>query len=195
MNTAPTPTSTRTRPGPAGTARTGQPVTYAGTAPAALIGRTVNVRPYYHRPVAGESAISQHAEQCHTGCVVEVFGTEMLVVAFTPGAPGNARQAFYPGELHDPNTCTCYACTHPATYVTDAQSRTGLGPAQAAATTRHTCNDGQGPYFGRLTDGCPRCAELKAGAEPVRWHRASQYPYQPHTCTDRCMPVCTANDW
>jgi hypothetical protein len=62
-------------------------------------------------------------------------------------------------------------------------------------TTPHTCNNGEGPYFGRLTDGCPRCEELKAGAEPVHWHRAPQYPYQPHACTDRCMPVCTANDW
>ena len=60
-------------------------------------------------------------------------------------------------------------------------------------TTTHTCNDGEGPYFGRLTEGCPRCAELKDGAPPVQWRRPA--PYQPHTCTDRCQPVCTANDW
>ncbi|MFE2693651.1 hypothetical protein [Streptomyces mirabilis] len=34
------------------------------------------------------------------------------------------------------------------------------------ATTRHTCG---GPVFGRLTDGCPRCDELSAGAEPVQF--------------------------
>jgi len=62
-------------------------------------------------------------------------------------------------------------------------------------TTPHTCNDGEGPYFGRLTDGCARCAELRDGAAPVRWRRRTQYPYQPHHCTDRCMPICTANDW
>ena len=193
MNTATTPA--RARSGPTETARTGHALTYAGAAPADLIGRTVNVRPYYHRPIGHGSAISQLAEQCHTGCVVEVFGSEMVVVAFAPGAPGNARQAFYPGELHDPDACACRACIQPATADADAQSRTDLGRAQAAATRRHTCNDGHGPHFGRLTDGCPRCEELKAGAEPVRWHRAQQYPYQPHTCTDRCMPVCTANDW
>lgn len=34
-------------------------------------------------------------------------------------------------------------------------------------TTRHTCG---GPVFGRKTPGCPRCDELLAGAEPVRWN-------------------------
>lgn len=33
--------------------------------------------------------------------------------------------------------------------------------------TLHTCNDGCGPDFGRLTQGCPRCDELRAGA-PTR---------------------------
>lgn len=33
------------------------------------------------------------------------------------------------------------------------------------ARTQHTCG---GPKFGRLTAGCPRCDELRAGAEPVR---------------------------
>ena len=35
--------------------------------------------------------------------------------------------------------------------------------------TKHTCN---GPTFGRLTPGCPRCDELAAGAAPRRWHGA-----------------------
>lgn len=28
--------------------------------------------------------------------------------------------------------------------------------------------------FGRKVDGCPRCEELKAGAEPVRWRQSKQ---------------------
>lgn len=36
-------------------------------------------------------------------------------------------------------------------------------------TTKHTCNDGNGPAFGRKTPGCPRCDELLAGAAPVAW--------------------------
>ena len=35
-----------------------------------------------------------------------------------------------------------------------------------AVATRHTCG---GPVFGQKTPGCPRCDELLAGAEPVRW--------------------------
>ena len=34
---------------------------------------------------------------------------------------------------------------------------------------RHTCNNGDGPYFGRRTAGCPRCDELTAGAAPREW--------------------------
>ncbi len=36
-------------------------------------------------------------------------------------------------------------------------------------TTKHTCNDGAGPVFGRKTCGCPRCDELLSGAKPVVW--------------------------
>lgn len=36
-------------------------------------------------------------------------------------------------------------------------------------TTKHTCNGGNGPVFGRKTPGCPRCDELAAGATPVKW--------------------------
>lgn len=32
--------------------------------------------------------------------------------------------------------------------------------------TPHTCNDGQGPHFGKKTPGCPRCDELSTGAAP-----------------------------
>ncbi|RBM05656.1 hypothetical protein [Streptomyces sp. PT12] len=67
-----------------------------------------------------------------------------------------------------------------------------------------------GPNFGKKVDGCPRCDELKAGAEPVRqeWrgqaardeemrrrsHEAHFAPGGPHA-TGQCGPVCTFGDW
>ena len=71
-------------------------------------------------------------------------------------------------------------------------------------TTVHTCG---GPVFGRLTDGCPRCDELKAGAAPVQWSpsrrerdrrddelRAAEI--RAHDCrTARCGIVCTFGQW
>ena len=68
-----------------------------------------------------------------------------------------------------------------------------LPAKQAGTTTKHTCNGGEGPHFGRLTGGCPRCEELKAGAKPVRWQRTA--PREPHHCTEACGPICTADDW
>ena len=67
-------------------------------------------------------------------------------------------------------------------------------------TTKHTCG---GPVFGRKTAGCPRCDELIAGAEPVRWdtRRADDearriQAIKNHDCTkSRCGPVCTAFEW
>ncbi len=85
--------------------------------------------------------------------------------------------------------------------------------------TKHTCNDGDGPYFGRLdtTGECPRCAELKNGASPRAWGRARwdrgvrrTWPFDrdadirthfrrdpvtgdcPH---DHCGPISTCFDW
>lgn len=190
-------TATRAPSPPTQTARAEREVTYRGTAPAALVGRTVRAQPFFHRPTEYDngSAIAVQAEQCHTGCVTEVFGAQMVVVAFEQDAPGDTRQAFYPRELHDPDACACRACIHAATAEPEqAQQEADRAPAQPARTTAHTCNDGQGPYFGRLTDGCPRCEELKDGAAPVQWRRP-QETYQPHECTERCAPVCTANDW
>lgn len=48
------------------------------------------------------------------------------------------------------------------------------GEDKSAATTKHTCNDGDGPHFGRLAPPgqCRRCDELRAGAEPVRWRNS-----------------------
>ncbi len=83
-----------------------------------------------------------------------------------------------------------------------------------STTTRHTCG---GPSFGRLTAGCPRCDELLAGAEPVRWagqgrrtrcacgqltepgeftNLCRSCQIARHDCAARgCGPVCTAFDW
>ena len=82
-------------------------------------------------------------------------------------------------------------------------------------TTKHTCG---GPVFGQKTPGCPRCDELLAGAEPVKWGSARGRCVTPgcgqlkergeysatcrscqiraHDCTARnCGRVCTAFDW
>lgn len=78
---------------------------------------------------------------------------------------------------------------------------------KTAGTTKHTCNEGHGPAFGRKTPGCPRCDELLAGAAPVKWghsrrendaqlsreihdHFASTY----HR-SGGCGPVCTFGEW
>ena len=61
----------------------------------------------------------------------------------------------------------------------------------------HTCG---GPVFGRLTGGCPRCDELRAGAAPRQgWGRSSRYDghsTEPHSCQEsNCAPICTWGDW
>lgn len=66
-------------------------------------------------------------------------------------------------------------------------------------TTKHT----HGPNFGRHVADCPRCAELKAGAAPIRWapsrreqdeQRAAEI--RTHDCkTSGCSIVCTFGDW
>ncbi len=71
------------------------------------------------------------------------------------------------------------------------------------ATTKHTCNNGKNPVFGRKTLGCPRCDELIAGAPAVKWtnlkaqHEASQIQaIRNHNCVrSNCGPVCTAFQW
>lgn len=67
-------------------------------------------------------------------------------------------------------------------------------------TTKHTCNNGNGPVFGRKTTGCPRCDELLSGASPVSWGGSKSYRAQlnrqyTHTCSAKCGPVCTADQW
>ena len=71
-------------------------------------------------------------------------------------------------------------------------------------TTKHTCNAGRGPVFGRRVAGCPRCDELTAGAAPVLWAAARKArdtrsltdAIRAHNCkASRCGFVCTAFDW
>jgi hypothetical protein len=70
-------------------------------------------------------------------------------------------------------------------------------------TTKHN----HGAKFGRKVDGCPRCEELKAGAEPVRWNLSRRQQaaiddarraeeIRSHDCrTAGCSVVCTFGDW
>jgi hypothetical protein len=61
-------------------------------------------------------------------------------------------------------------------------------------TTKHN----HAPRFGQKFDGCPRCDELKAGAEPVRWakSRRQQDEIRAHDCRAAgCSIVCTFGDW
>lgn len=73
-----------------------------------------------------------------------------------------------------------------------------------STATKHTCNDGHGPHFGRKTPGCPRCDELLAGAEPVRWSYPSRREQDEQRATEirahdcrlsGCSIVCTFGDW
>jgi len=66
-------------------------------------------------------------------------------------------------------------------------------------TTKHTHR----MVFGRREAGCPRCEELSAGSEPIRWARKSQKQVEArraairaHDCKRAgCGPVCTFGDW
>ncbi len=75
-------------------------------------------------------------------------------------------------------------------------------------TTKHTCNSGNGPVFGRKTIGCPRCDELLAGAPAVKWNirdkRAEEYArseaihahFASHEHrSGKCGPCCTFGEW
>lgn len=67
-------------------------------------------------------------------------------------------------------------------------------------TTKHTHQS----VFGRKVDGCPRCAELAAGAAPIQWsgarraesERMFRAEIRNHSCAaSRCGPVCTFGEW
>jgi len=73
-----------------------------------------------------------------------------------------------------------------------------------STTTKHTCNGGEGPTFGRKTAGCPRCDELLAGAKPVQWGAsvkamqttATLHAIRTHDCrASGCGPICVKFDW
>lgn len=73
-----------------------------------------------------------------------------------------------------------------------------------STNTRHTCNSGDGPYFGRKTPGCPRCDELLNGADPVkswnyhkdRWAAQHLEALKHHDCVkSNCSVICTFGDW
>lgn len=62
--------------------------------------------------------------------------------------------------------------------------------------------------FGRKVDGCPRCAELSAGAEPICWNWRNQAQgdarraqechehFRSHKhVSGGCGPVCTFGEW
>lgn len=70
-------------------------------------------------------------------------------------------------------------------------------------TTKHSHK----PNFGKKVLGCPRCAELEAGAKPIHWNRDSNHGYPtsreiadhfapngPHA-RGTCGPVCAFGDW
>lgn len=70
-------------------------------------------------------------------------------------------------------------------------------------TTKHTCNDGHGPVFGRKIAGCPRCDELIAGAPAVQWANQRESndarrvrEIRAHDCKrSGCGIVCTFGEW
>lgn len=57
--------------------------------------------------------------------------------------------------------------------------------------------------FGKREAGCPRCAELNAGAPVIKWsmiraERDARHlaDIRAHNCKDsRCGPVCTFGEW
>jgi hypothetical protein len=58
--------------------------------------------------------------------------------------------------------------------------------------------------FGRREAGCPRCAQLHAGAPPIQWSNGRRARHaeedrrwlQQHDCRrSNCGPVCTFGDW
>lgn len=113
------------------------------------------------------------------------------------GEIANARTRRALREIADGATATCVIGPHAKRRAEAEVLARRLREREAELTASpvpHTCNDGQGPIFGRRTDGCPRCEQLRHGAAPVQWRRP-QDQYQPHECTDACPPICTANDW
>lgn len=89
------------------------PATWEGTAPGDLVGRYVNVRPYYHVPSSRSSMASARSPYAFAARVVDVLG-DMAVVEFEwadDSTPWRKRAAYWPGELHQGHSaCVCPAC-------------------------------------------------------------------------------------
>lgn len=61
--------------------------------------------------------------------------------------------------------------------------------------------------FGKRVSGCPRCAELDAGAPTIKWRESRQQQDQrqcreirahfdsEHHRSGKCGPVCTFGEW
>lgn len=91
----------------------GEPITHVGEAPKSLVGRLVNVRPYYSVPSGRSSLTSVRSPFVYEAKVIETHGEEMVQVRFTlvnDSAPWNREAAFYPKELHQAHVCECAAC-------------------------------------------------------------------------------------
>lgn len=91
----------------------GEPVTYKEDSPASLIGRLVNVRPFYHAPTERGRLSSVRSPFVFEAHVSEESGTDMVKVRFTwasDSAPWPREAVFYPRELHKVLSCECAAC-------------------------------------------------------------------------------------
>ena len=74
-----------------------------------------------------------------------------------------------------------------------------------ANETKKTTKHNHPMVFGRREAGCPRCAELNAGAPVIRWagmdskrrfEAQSIAAIHAHNCAAAgCGPVCTFGDW
>jgi hypothetical protein len=90
----------------------GEPITHEGESPESLVGRLVNVRPYYHAP-KGRSGLAPTRSPFVFEAYVTEAQSEMVKVRYawsTDTAPWSRDAVFYPHELHNVHTCECAAC-------------------------------------------------------------------------------------
>lgn len=87
------------------------PLALTASSPESLVGRRVQARPFFHVEVSESCKASRQAAVCFRATVVEMFGDETVLLEFEGDHPGQARQVFWPRELHAPG-CACTACGH-----------------------------------------------------------------------------------
>lgn len=90
------------------------PFTWEGTSPEDLVGKLVGVRPHYSVPSSRSSLTPARSPFTFEARVVEVFGSESVLVEFARGTsvPWERRAMFHPHELHRAGReCACPACT------------------------------------------------------------------------------------